>query len=251
MNNAPAPRPDDMVILFDVDNTLLDNDRVRDLLGTVLSRELGALPASRFWDIYEEVREKTGIVDFPASIARFRAEQPDLPGVIRLEQLIFGFPFADVAYAHARAALAHARTFGRPVVMSDDDQCFQRHKIRAAGIEDAVDGNVLVFDHKELRLAEMMRYFPARHYVMIDDKPRILLSLKEQLGSRITTVMVCQGKYAHDPAHHAFAGADMTIEGIAEFLDLDAARLLAAAAPAHERTASHPGEISKPRGEVK
>lgn len=218
-----------MVILFDVDNTLLDNDRVRDRLETVLSDALGMEPASRFWELYEQIRDDTGIVDFPASIARFRAGQPDLPGIARLEHLIFGFGFAGMVYEHSQAALAHAYTMGRPVIVSDGDQCFQRHKIRAAGIESAVDGNVLVFDHKELRLAEMMRHFPAGHYVMIDDKPRILVSLKEQLGSRITTVMVCQGKYAHDPAYHDFPGADITIEGIGGFLELDAPLLLKAA----------------------
>lgn len=218
-----------MVILFDVDNTLLDNDRVRELLEMALSDALGMEPARRFWELYEQIREDTGIVDFPASIARFRAGQPDLPGITRLEYLIFGFGFARVVYEHSHAALAHAYTLGRPVIMSDGEQCFQRHKIRAAGIESAVDGNVLVFDHKELRLADMMGHFPAGHYVMIDDKPRILVSLKEQLGTRITTVMVCQGKYAHDPAHHDFPGADITIEGIGGFLDLDRAALLAAA----------------------
>ncbi len=229
MTEESSQRPEGPVILFDVDNTLLDNDRVRDLLGATLARELGDLPASRFWDIYEQFRDTTGIVDFPASIARFRAERPDLPESIRLEHLIFGFRFADMVYGQSRAALAHAHTLGRPVIMSDGDQCFQRHKIRAAGIESAVEGNVLVFDHKELRLAEMMRYFPAAHYVMIDDKPRILVSLKEQLGRRVTTVMVCQGKYAHDPAHHNFPGADITIEGIGGFLDLDVPLLLKAA----------------------
>ncbi len=229
MTEESSYRPDGMVILFDVDNTLLDNDRIRDLLGATLDGELGELPASRFWEIYEQIREDTGVVDFPASIARFRAEHPHLPGSIRLEHLIFGFGFAEMVYGQSLAALAHGRTFGRPVIMSDGDQCFQRHKIRAAGIESAVEGNVLVFDHKELSLAEMMRWFPAAQYVMVDDKPRILVSLKEQLGTRITTVMVCQGKYAHDPAHHDFPGADITIEGIGGFLDLDVPLLLKAA----------------------
>ena len=219
-----------LVVLFDVDNTLLDNDRVRDLLGLSLDAALGTTAAQRFWDLYEQIREESGIVDFPHAIARFRAECPDNVAARRLEYLIFGFPFADVVYDASFAAIKHAEAFARPVILSDGDQCFQRHKIRAAGIERSVDGHVLVFDHKELRLPELMKLYPASHYVMVDDKNRIHASLKKQLGDRITTVMVCQGKYAHDQAHHDFPGADITIEGIEGFLSLDAPALVAAAA---------------------
>ncbi len=226
-----------IVVLFDADNTLLDNDRVRELLGLALDAALGTSAAERFWELYEQIRDESGIVDFPRAIARFRAECPENGAARRLEYLIFGFPFADVVYDASFAAIKQADGFARTVILSDGDQCFQRHKIRAAGIERSVDGHVLVFDHKELRLPELMKLYPANHYVMVDDKNRIHAGLKKQLGDRITTVMVCQGKYAHDPSHHDFPGTDITIDGIEGFLGLDAPALLAAATarPGSER----------------
>jgi FMN phosphatase YigB (HAD superfamily) len=228
--------PEPMVLLIDVDNTLLDNDLIRLRLGEILARQLGRMPAERFWEVYEAVREETGLVDFPLAIARFRAEYPEHREITRLEQMVFGFPFADVVYAEARPALRHAQRLGRPVILSDGDQNFQRHKIRAAGIEHAVNGHVLVYVHKELNTDEIMRRYPAEHYVMIDDKQRIHLAMKERLGERITTIHVCQGKYAHDPAHHDMRGADLTIEGIGGLRELDAAAIRRAAripVPAH------------------
>ena len=217
-----------LVMLFDVDNTLLDNDLVRRGLEQRLTQELGDLPAKRFWNIYENVRLETELVDFPLTIARWRLEFPSHPQVTRLEYLIFGFDFASVVYAESPAAVAHAHAISRPVVLSDGDQNFQRHKVRAAGIEAAFDGHVLIYVHKELNTHEIMMRYPAEHYAMIDDKPRIHTAMKERLGAMVTTVHVCQGKYAHDPSHHQGNGADVTIEGIGDLMNWSREALVAA-----------------------
>lgn len=228
------PRPDatiahDMVVLLDVDNTLLDNDQVRIRLEEDLSGVLGPEYAERFWEIYEDVREELDFVNFPETIERFGRECPDADCVSKVSAVLYGFSFEDFVYADSLAAIKHVSSFAVPVILSDGDQLFQRHKIRSAGLDTAVDGNILVYVHKEQELADIKRRFPAVHYVMVDDKPRIHAAMKRAMGAQLTTIMVCQGKYAHDPAHHEFPGADVTIEDIGELITLTAGELRSAA----------------------
>lgn len=212
-------------MLLDVDNTLLDNDLIRADLAGQLTTILGPRDADRFWKIYEDVRAETDVVNFPETLERFALERPDATRIGDLSGLLYDFPFGDYLYPDSLRAIQHVSTFATPVILSDGDQMFQRHKIRAAGIEEAVSGNVLVYVHKEQDTADIEVRYPARHYAVVDDKPRIHAAMKKALGEKITTVMVCQGKYAHDPAHHDFPDADITIEGIGGLLALNSDQL--------------------------
>jgi len=219
----------DMVVLFDVDNTLLDNDQVRIRLEKDLSGVLGPEHAERFWEIYEDVREDLDFVNFPETVERFGRECPDTDCVGRVSAVIYGFSFEDFVYADSLAVINHVSSFALPVILSDGDQLFQRYKIRSAGLETAVDGNILVYVHKEQELGDIMERFPAVHYAMVDDKPRIHAAMKRAMGAKMTTVMVCQGKYAHDRSHDEFPEADVTIESIGGLLTLTAGELRNAA----------------------
>lgn len=220
----------DLVVLLDVDNTLLDNDLIRSRLGEALADVLGGEHAGRFWEIYEEVRAASDFVDFPQTIERFGRECPDTGCVGRVSAVLYDFPFREFVYPPSLDVLRHLNGFAAPVILSDGDQLFQRYKIRVAGLEEAVAGNVLVYVHKEQEIADIKRSFPARHYVMVDDKPRIHAAMKPALGNELTTVMVCQGKYANEPAHDGFPDADITLDSIGDLLTLDAAALTAVAA---------------------
>lgn len=218
-------RETELVVLLDVDNTLLDNDLLRARLGRDLEGVLGPEEAARFWEVYEQVRADTDVVDLPKTIERFARECPD-PGTIgKASAVVWDFPFTDHLYSEALEVIRHVSPFATPVILSDGDQLFQRHKIRASGLEEAVGGSVLVYVHKEQEIEDIKRRFPARHYVVVDDKPQILAAMKESMGEQLTTVMVCQGKYANDPSHHDFPEADITIEGIGGLLELTAEQL--------------------------
>ncbi len=219
---------DDLVVLLDVDNTLLDNDLVRSRLEGELTGVLGREHAARFWAIYEEVRAETDFVNFPETIQRFGAECQDTACVSGVSAILYNFPFRQCLYADSIRAVRHVAAFATPVILSDGDQLFQRYKIRAAGLEEAVVGNVLVYVHKEQNTDEIRDRFPASHYVMVDDKARIHYAMKAAMGDQITTVMVCQGSYAEDPAHHDYSEADITIEGIDGLLAMTPQRLAGA-----------------------
>jgi hypothetical protein len=218
-----------LVLLFDCDDTLLDNDQVLARLKATLKNEFGASRSKRFWSIYEQVRLELDFVDFPQTIDRFRLEYPDHPAIGHLRDFIYGFPFKEVVYRGTPAALAHAREIGVPAILSDGDQVFQRHKIRAAGLEAMVEGRVMIFIHKEFNVADLRAIYPAEHYAVIDDKPRIHAAMKPLLGDALTTVLVDQGKYAHDRSLHYAPGPDLTIEDIGDFVKLSPERLIAAA----------------------
>jgi hypothetical protein len=215
----------DLVVLLDVDNTLLDTDLLRARLQRDLEGVLGPEDGARFWEIYEEIRVNTDVVDLPKTIEQFAHECPDAATIGKVAAVIWDFPFADHLYREGLEAIRHVSSFATPVILSDGDQLFQSHKIRVAGLEEAVGGNVLVYVHKEQEVEDIRRRFPAGHYVSVDDKPRILAAMKAAMGEQLTTVMVCQGKYANDPAHHEFPEADITIEGIGDLLDLTVEQL--------------------------
>jgi FMN phosphatase YigB (HAD superfamily) len=218
---APAPEHD-LVVLFDVDNTLLDNDRVRLVLDGAVAAIVGPALNARFWTIYEEVRADLDHVSFPETLERFSHACGDVGRVEALSELLYDFPFADCVYAGAAAALAHASRLGLPVIVTDGDQFFQRYKVRSAGLAAAVDGRVLIYVHKERETDDVRRHFPARHYAMVDDKGRILTAMKRAMGEALTTVHVRQGKYALVPPE---VPADLVIESIDAFTALSAADL--------------------------
>ena len=209
------------VFLFDVDNTLLDNDGVKALIDAGIRSALGAVRSDRFWELYEQVRAERDLVDLPETMERFGRECEDASCLGPLTEVIYDFDFAGLLYPGALEALTRAREIGLVVILSDGDQLFQRHKIRAAGIETVVEGRVLVYEHKERELADIRARYPAEHYVLVDDKPRIHAAMKAALGASVTTVLVEQGKYALDPkAQRATPPPDVRLASIADFAAL-------------------------------
>ncbi|MCC6312804.1 MAG: haloacid dehalogenase-like hydrolase [Thermomicrobiales bacterium] len=208
----------DLTFLFDVDNTLLDNDRAKEMLAERLRAILGTTGSERFWALYEAVRADIGMVDVPLTIARYEAERR----VVRpaLADLVMTFPFEDYLLPGALAALAHARQMGRVVILSDGDPIFQTSKIWRAGLTAAAGGNVVVVPHKEERLRETTAAFPADHYVLIEDKPAMLRAVRARLGDRVSTVFVRQGKYAAGSDEFA---PDAVLGRIADFCAFAAA----------------------------
>jgi FMN phosphatase YigB (HAD superfamily) len=220
---------DDIVFLVDVDNTLIDNDRLISDLMEHIATQYGAASRERYSQILESVRARLGYVDYLGALQEYRLENLDAQGLLGMSGFLIDYPFARRLYPRALEVLAHLQTMGETVILSDGDVVFQPRKIQRSGIWDAVDGRVLIYVHKEQMLAAVERRYPARHYVMIDDKLRILDSLRTQWQDRVTTVFPRQGHYAHDTA--ALAGlrpADVTIECIAELLNYDARDLLGA-----------------------
>ena len=217
MSVAPAP----IAFLFDVDNTLLDNDRVRRDLVDAVDRTVGAEQGARFWDLYEEIRRECDYVDFPHTLERFTRTYPDEPGFPALADAVLAYPYRSAAFPGSHEALRHAGTFGQAAILSDGDPVYQPAKIARAGFADVVAGRVFVFAHKEDHLDEVERRLPAERYVLVDDKPRILTAAKERLGDRLITLHVCQGKYAHAAEHDTFPPADRSVDAIADILDLD------------------------------
>lgn len=214
------------VFLFDVDNTLLDNDSVQDDLGVHLEREFGRAKRDRYWAIFEEMRAQLGYADYLGALQRYRLENLDDPQLLLMSAFLVDYPFASRVYPGAFAALAHCRRWGPTVILSDGDVVFQPRKVQRSGLWDAVEGRVLIYLHKEQMLESVERRYPARHYVMVDDKLRILAAMKKSWGSRLTTVFPRQGHYAVDPAEVAkYPPADLTVEHIGELVDHDFSKL--------------------------
>ena len=222
-----------VVFLFDVDNTLLDNDRFGADLGARLEHDFGPAQRDRYWAILAELREELSYVDYLAALQNFRAGLDGDPRLLHLSSFILDYPFAERLYPQALEAIGYLSTLGLTAVLSDGDVVFQPRKVQHSGIWDAVQGRVLICVHKELALDAMQRRYPARHYVMIDDKKQLLAAMKRVLGPVLTTVFVHQGHYATQAASQA-AGAqldpppDLEIEGIGDLLDLDRSDFFAA-----------------------
>lgn len=216
----------EIVFLFDVDNTLLDNDRVQEDLGAHLEREFGRAKRDRYWAIFEEMRAQLGYADYLGALQRYRLENLDDPQLLLMSSFLVDYPFARQVYPGAFAALAHCRRWGPTVILSDGDVVFQPRKVQRSGLWDAVEGRVLIYLHKEQMLESVERRYPARHYVMVDDKLRILAAMKHFLGPKLTTVFPRQGHYAVDPAEVAkYPQADLTVEHIGELVGCDLATL--------------------------
>lgn len=210
-----------LVIMLDVDNTLLDNDRAKRAMDAALDRILGHAESDRFWQVYEVVRKETGVVDLPLTMTRFYQVHPDPDQFRELEAFLDTFPYDRYVYPEVHQVLAHLSTLGTPLIVSDGDPVYQAYKIRVSGLGDAVRGNVLIFDHKDQHLDEIAARYPAEQYVMVDDKDGILDKIKRAWGRKVVTVHVCQGKYALLPDEPP--APDIEIDRITDLLRFGAA----------------------------
>jgi len=208
------------IFLLDVDNTLLDNDRFAADLGDQLEKCFGAAQRARYWDIFAQRRAALGLADYLGSLQEFRAGLDDDPQLLDMSRYLLEYPFTSRLFPRALEAIAHLRTLGSPIVLSDGDIVFQPRKIQRSGIWDAVEGRVMIYVHKEKVLDHMQRRFPAKHYVMVDDKANLLAAMKSVLGAQLTTVFVRQGHYALAAESNSVVPApDLVIERIADLLN--------------------------------
>jgi len=206
--------------LLDVDNTLLDNDRFAADLGDRVESCFGAAQRARYWDIFAQRRTALGLADYLGSLQEFRVGLDDDPQLLDMSQFLLEYPFTNRLFPRALEAIAHLRTLGSPIVLSDGDIVFQPRKIQRSGIWDAVEGRVMIYLHKEKVLDHMQRRFPAKHYVMVDDKANLLAAMKSVLGAQLTTVFVRQGHYALAAESNSVVPApDLVIERIADLLN--------------------------------
>lgn len=216
------------VFLFDVDDTLFDNDGFTDELRAHLVREFGDEANDRYWQIYEELRAELGYADYLGTLERYRIERMHDPRILHMSCWLVDYPFPDRLYRDSLNVVRHVRRWGLPVILSDGDAVFQPRKISRAGLWRAFDGNVLIYIHKETELENVEHFYPAQHYVVIDDKVRILEAIKQIWGDRVTTVFVRQGHYANDPANDKrYAAPDLTIGHIGELMNQDLSLALA------------------------
>jgi FMN phosphatase YigB (HAD superfamily) len=211
-----------VVFLFDVDNTLLDNDAVIADLKRHLEGEVGHDGAQRYWDVFEKLRCELGYADYLGALQRYRLRHPRDPRLFTVSRFLIEYPFAKRLFPHALDVIARVKQWGAAAILSDGDVVFQPRKVERSGLLEAVGGNVLIYVHKEQELDDVARRFPADHYVMLDDKLRILAAIKKLWAARVTTVFVRQGHYAHDPEIlAAYPPADVTLERIGDLLNSD------------------------------
>jgi FMN phosphatase YigB (HAD superfamily) len=221
--------PDKVVFLFDVDNTLLDNDRVSADLRRYLLNEVGAARAEQYFEIFETLRSELGYSDYLGALQQYRLVHPRDPHLLAVSSFLVNYPFANRLFPGSLDAVEHAAKFGQTVILSDGDVVFQPRKVERSGLFDAVDKRVLIYIHKEHELDDVERRYPADHYVLVDDKIRILTAVKKIWGERLTTVFPRQGHYALAPEVASFPAPDITLARIGDFCDCDLPRLLAAA----------------------
>jgi|SRR5581483_4755652 FMN phosphatase YigB (HAD superfamily) len=215
-----------IVFLVDVDNTLLDNDGVQQDLKDHLERAYGQDARDRYWRILEDLFAELGYRDYLGALQRFRAEHPLEVELLSMSDYLIDYPFADRLFPSALEVLRRLKGFGPTIILSDGDVVFQPRKVERAGLADAVDGRVLIYIHKEQSLDDVERRFPGEHYVLVDDKPRVLAAVKRLWADRVTTVFARQGSYAHDAkAVAALPPADVEIDRISDLLSIDLARL--------------------------
>ena len=216
-----------IIFLFDVDNTLLENDRVTADLMRHLEHAVGHERAQRYWAIFEQLRAELGYADYLGALQRYRIEYPRDPRLLIVSNFLVNYPFANRLYPNSLDAIEHVKQWGPAVILSDGDVVFQPRKVERSGLFEAVDGNVLIYVHKEHELDDVMQRYPAEHYVMMDDKLRILTAMKKIWGDRLTTVFPRQGHYALDPKVVAsYPPADISIERIGDLVQYDLPALL-------------------------
>ena len=209
-----------VVFLFDVDNTLLDNDRVIADLTKYLKREVGPERARCYWTIFEQLRTQLGYADYLGALQRYRSEYPHDLGLLAVSRFLINYPFANRLFPNSLDVIAHVKKWGAAVLLTDGDVVFQPRKVDRSGLYEAVEGHALIYVHKERELADVEARYPAAHYVIVDDKHRILAAAKRTWAQRVTTVFVQQGHYARDPKLlAACAPADVSVERIGDLLN--------------------------------
>ena len=219
---AKGPSRAKVVFLFDVDNTLLDNDRVTGDLRRYLDREVGPEQAQRYWSIFEQLRSELGYADYLGALQRYRSEYPHDVRLLTVSRFLINYPFANRLFPNSLDAIERVQQRGPAVLLTDGDVVFQPRKVDRSGLFEAVDGNVLIYVHKEIELDDVERHYPADHYVLVDDKLRILAAVKKIWGTRVTTVFVRQGHYALDPKIIAACpAADVSLERIGDLAQCD------------------------------
>jgi hypothetical protein len=228
-----------VVFLLDVDNTLLDNDQIVTDLRMHLTREFGSERQEQYWAIFEKLRAELGYADYLGALQRYRAENPGDPHFLQISLYLLSYPFARCRFPNALEVIEHLGRWGPTVILSDGDVVFQPWKVQQSGLYDAVEGRVLIYIHKEVRVGDVENRYPADHYVFVDDKLRLLSAFKNIWRSRLTTVFSQQGHYAHDPKILAsYPPADISIECIGNLLQYDLTALLAAGRGASRRSGS-------------
>jgi hypothetical protein len=217
----------DVVFLFDVDNTLIDNDRVQAHLSEHLEQTYGAATRDRYWEIFEQLRSELGYADYLGALERYRMEDLHRPEVLRMSSWLVDYPFADRLYPRALDAVKHVQQWGTIVILSDGDAVFQPRKVERSGLWRAFENRVLIYIHKEQELDDVGRLYPADHYVLIDDKLRILSAVKKFWGESVTTVFPKQGHYALDFKSLAeYPPADIELASIGDLLNYDLSSFL-------------------------
>jgi FMN phosphatase YigB (HAD superfamily) len=216
-----------VVFLFDVDNTLLDNDHVAADLQRHLEKEISLAGAREYWQIFEELRAELGYTDYLGALQRYRTAHPRAPQLLSVSHFLINYPFKERLFPDALKVIEHVQQWGPAVILSDGDVIFQPLKVSRCGLSDAVSGCVLIYVHKEVELDDVEQRYPAQNYVLVEDKLRILSAVKTFWGSRVTTVFVRQGHYATDPKiTAAYPPADISIERIGDLLRYDLPELL-------------------------
>jgi len=208
------------VFLFDVDNTLLDNDHVTADLKRHLEAHVGLERSQRYWQRFEEIRSELGYADYLGALQRYRIDYPHDPNLLTVSYFMMRYPFANRLFPNSVDAVEHVSQGGQAVILSDGDVVFQPRKVDRSGLFELFEGNVLIYVHKEQELEDVEQRYPADHYVLVDDKLRILDAIKKIWKSRVTTVFVRQGHYAHDPEiFKKFPPADISLERIGDLLN--------------------------------
>jgi FMN phosphatase YigB (HAD superfamily) len=219
-----------VVFLFDVDNTLIDNDRVADDLKRHLKDKVGEASEQRYWDIFEKLRTELGYADYLGALQRYRVERPRDPKLMEVSYFMINYPFANRLYPESLDAVDYAKRRGRAVIVSDGDVVFQPRKVDRSGLYDTFEGHVLIYVHKEQELDDVEAKYPGAHYVMVDDKVRLLTAIKKYWGKRVTTVFPRQGHYALDEKLVAqYPKPDITMARIGELQKYSLEQMLAAA----------------------
>jgi hypothetical protein len=222
MSEPRAPR---LTFFVDVDNTLLDNDRVKKEMDRRLAGLLGEAEAARFWDLYEQARAELGAVDIPTTLSRFLANEPEHALRFDITNLFMRFPFEEFLFSSSLTVIKRLRSFGTVVILSDGDPIFQLAKITRSGLAAAVDGYVVVYPHKEEHLPELTSAFVADHFVLIDDKPGVIERVSANIAHPLTSVFVRQGRYAASVPPGPWPGASRTVDSIEELTRFDASWL--------------------------
>lgn len=224
---------DHVVFLFDVDNTLVDNDHIVADLMAHLERDLGHQHQKQYWKYFEQIRNELGYADYLGALQRYRLDHPNDFRILEVSYFLLHYHFANRLFPRSLDVIERFRQFGETAILSDGDMVFQPHKIERSGLLDAVESKVMIYIHKEQELEDVAKRYPADHYVLIDDKVRILRAVKKVWGPRVTTVFPKQGHYANDEKEMAkYPAPDVSVERIDQLMDYDLKRLRATTKPA-------------------